>query len=180
MHTVLGILLLVTLAASTLDQFDTCDGAYTRLMDLDSVKCPPSLMKTVFTACGNLNTTKSRTNWVYSMNYQTMLTFASICGHNVSILKAALPALNTFDGASARFHALMIQCPGQYSPDTCVNDVYEVVIISIDDNTLSLMKTGFTAWPVHRGGTHMQTWQLTSTVSISTRSPLSVVTPRVP
>jgi hypothetical protein len=110
-----------------------------------------SLMKTGFTACGSLaEPKKSRADFAAAMNYLTFITIASMCGQPASIVKVTRPALNTCDGATARYVAFMTQeCPTSgpdpsVYPATCGNDACKAAISSIDDNTLSLMKTGFT------------------------------------
>jgi hypothetical protein len=177
-HTVLGILLLVALAAPTQATLDTCDGAYALVVDFDDVKCPPSmllstsaagamknsstckttacaaaisaldystlsLMKTGLTACPET----VRKQLAFAMNYVNVMAVATMCGHPASIAAGALGPLNTCDGASGRYVAFIMQeCPtfGQNPfPEQCGNDACKAAISSFDDNTLSLMKTGF-------------------------------------
>ena len=61
------------------------------------------------------------------------------------LARPATAQLDTCDGAVAKFTAIEEQaCPGS-SPSTCGNAACAAAISSIDDTTLSLMKTGFTA-----------------------------------
>ncbi len=113
-----------------------------------------SLMKTGFTAClAETDSRQSRAGYAQGLNYLTFVSIASQCGHAASIVvKVTPPALNTCLGASARRVAFEMQCP-MWGTDpsayraTCGNDACKAEISSIDDNTVSLMRTGWATCP---------------------------------
>jgi hypothetical protein len=169
-HTVRGILLLVALVAPAQAQpaLNTCDGANNRLVEFNTAcfecgnTCTTaistiddntlSLMKTGFTACGNLpegDGRKSAAVYATLMNYQYLISLATKCGLPASTVQVPPPAPNTCHGAWARYHELYYACPGNNTgprtPATCGNDACKAAITSIDDSTLSSIKTGFNA-----------------------------------
>ena len=109
-----------------------------------------STMQTGFTACGNLPDSsptglKSYAAYATYFNYQYLNSLATQCGHPGSTVQLTSPGLNTCDGAIGRFETVGIACPAPYSQATCGGDACKTAISSIKEDTLSLMKTGFTA-----------------------------------
>jgi hypothetical protein len=166
MNTVRWILYLLALAApgQAALELNTCDGAYNRYMELSNT-CPTtspgpgcrndackaaissiddttlSSMKTGFKACGNLPASDTT-----GFDYQYLLSIATQCAHPASTVKVTPPALNTCDGAYTRIAIVFANaCPGPWTPASCGNTACATAISSIDDTTLSLMKTGFWA-----------------------------------
>jgi hypothetical protein len=143
---------------------NTCDGAYTKYFDLIS-KCPgpfspascgSDACKAVITSIDDsIKTGFTATGCVYGaflpyVSYGSLKTRATECGHAASIVKVTPPALNTCEGAHGRYGEFITQeCPMSGTDPsayraTCGNDACKAAISSIDDNTVSLMTTGFT------------------------------------
>ena len=145
---------------------NTCDGANVRYLQLqntcpssgtgprtpatcDSAACKEAItsiddntlssMKAGLTACGgNLHDSY--------LNYQYLYSLAGQCGHDASTVKVTPPALNTCDGAYARYLSFSSACPYPYSPTTkCGNASCATAISFFNDSTLSTMNTGFMA-----------------------------------
>jgi len=153
---------------------DTCDGAVIKFLEGQQA-CPGdppspstcgnnvcaaaisslddaalSKMKTGFTACGLLpegDGRKNMTSLATYLGYYVMYSLSADCGLPASTVKLTLPSPDTCDGALARHVVLDKTCGGtaEQSPSTCGNLECAAAISSIDDATLSKMKTGFTA-----------------------------------
>jgi hypothetical protein len=156
-----------------------CDGAYAHLATV-GLACPEpyspatcgnaecetaisgiddatlALMKTGFTACGNLPDSDWRQEVLFSyrdqMNYGFVKSIASQCGLTAAVKLTAPPRQESIDKCERAYKAFVTfntSCPGTpqgtYSPATCVIDACMKAIVQINDETLKWMTSGFWA-----------------------------------
>jgi hypothetical protein len=128
--------------ATTCTNKDACASAITSINDATL-----SSMKTGFTACGNVPGKEVFQDYATSFNYVFVYQLASSCGVPASTVALTLPAPDTCDGAYTRFVILSTSCsaPNAQATTCTSKDACASAITSINDATLSSMKTGFTA-----------------------------------
>jgi hypothetical protein len=124
----LVLLALAVLARPATAQLDTCDGAVAKFIAIEEQACPGSRpstcgntacaaaissidvttlssIKTGFTACGALPDGDPKKSWKI-FNTSSIIhiyTLTMLCGLPTSTMKLPLPALDTCDGAVARY-----------------------------------------------------------------------------